>query len=138
MNLEDDFRYDSEKLRRSKRSVIPKQYIGGVPMNKDNQRSRFCNNMNKKLYDFDFKSLSKGKESTSQAITIEFNTGAFHILTKELYNITQRAILTYDMNLTCTKIIEAHDIKDNFVHRKIELSFNCSKMEYSHLVMIHI
>ena len=42
------------------------------------------------------------------------------------------------MNLTCTKIIEAHDIKDNFVHRKIELSFNCSKKECSHLVMIHI
>ena len=107
-------------------------------MNKDNQRSLFCNNMNKKLYEFDFKSLTKGKESTTQAITIEFNTGAFHFLTKELYDITQGAILTHKMNLTCTKIIAAHDIKDNFVHRKIELSFNCYNKKCSHLVMIHI
>ena len=135
---DDEFRYDSEKLRRSKRSIIPKQYIGGVPMNKDNQRSRMCNNMNKKLYEFDYKRLTKRKESTSQAITIDFNTGAFHFLTKELDEITQGDILSHETNLTCTKIIAAHDIKDNFVHRKIELSFNCWNKKCSHLVMIHI
>ena len=93
MNLEDDFRFDSDKLRRSKRCVIPKQYIGGIPMNKENQISRIGNHKKKNLYEFDFKNITNGKESTSQAITIEFNTGAFHFLTKELYDITQGDIL---------------------------------------------
>ena len=91
-------------------------------MNKEIQLSRICNNKEINLFEFEFKDVTKGKEATAKVINIQFNTGAFYVLIKELNSIYEGDILLPKFNLTCTKVITAHDKEDNYVHRKIELS----------------
>lgn len=92
----------------------------------------------KNLFEFEFKDLTKGNEATAKFINIQFNTGAFYVLIKELNSIYEGDILLPKFNLTCTKVITAHDKEDNYVHRKIELSFKCLGKNCCHKVLIHI
>lgn len=52
---------------------------------------------------------STGKDATSKAISVEFNTRAFHVIRKELAALNEGLILQLQTNLECTKIAHAHE-----------------------------
>ena len=62
-------------------------------MRKDIQLSRICKNKDAETYDVEFKDMKNDIESAAKTITISFNTGAYHVLMRELDDAKENVIL---------------------------------------------